>query len=741
MRGPNYLIGYGERLTEDVSVGQGFGPQKIVYSASEARERLVPSAVSLHTAVAALPKLATPGKRAVAAITMHPQYIARSHFPNRLLRSLDAQVVGSRSVTVKPHRWSRKKPPPDGAHSSMLFVSAPTGAIAEWADRIGAAEGRSLEDLRRVEELHLPSATEKLSPNVTDDTAGTYEIVLHTSGDAVNHYIIRGFAQWCAQLRAEPDLNRRISAGGLTFLPLRATPDVMADLARFSFLRFARPMPRIRGLRPMPTRSVSAPAPVKLPDSNPVDGSVRAVVLDGGLPSDSELLRWCEYHDGTGLGPATSDFTSHGHMVTSAILFGSLHAPFQAPYAPVEHFRVLDESSDGDQLYDVLKRIEDVLHRIEPEFINLSIGPHLPTEDNEVHAWTAVIDEYVARTGALVTVAVGNDGELDWESGNARIQVPADSVNALSVGATTVPGSVIRAPYSCIGPGRSPGVVKPDILAFGGSDEMPFLVADPDQPGFTREQKGTSFASPAALRTALGVRAVLGEVLNPLTLKALLIHCANYEEGTSRHEVGWGTIPSDVADIIVCPDGVARVIYQGTIDPAKYVRVRLPLPVDPLVGLITITATFAFASEVDPQDPSVYTRAGLEVVFRPHDQRYVKAESQHPQPAGFFGGTGDRTEHVLRSDAHKWEPVLHRCKRFRPSSLRNSVFDVHYLARRSGTSYRGSPKMRYSLVITAEAPRMPDLYDQVLRAYPTQLEALKPIIQIPTPRIRQPRLL
>lgn len=744
MRGPNYLIGYGERLTEDVAVGPRFGQQKIVYSGSEARDRLVPSAALLHTAVAALPELATPGKRAVAAITMHPQYIARSYFPNRLLRSLDAQVVGSRSVTVTPDRWSRKKPPPDeGAHSSMLFVSAPTGAIAEWADRISTTEGKSLEELRRVETLHLPSTAEKLSRDIPDHSTGTYEIVLHTSGDAVNRYIIGGFERWCARLQVEPDLKRRISAGGLTFIPLRATHDIIPDLAKFSFLRFARPMPRIRGLRPIVTRSVSTPVPVMLPDSDPADTSTSAVVFDGGLPGDSELLRWCQYHDGAGVGPATSDLTSHGHTVTSAILFGSLHTPPQAPYVRVDHYRVLDESSDAGQyeLYDVLKRVEDVLYRIEPEFINLSIGPDLPTEDNEVHAWTAVIDEYVARTGALVTVAVGNDGELDWESGNARIQVPSDSVNALGVGASALPGSVIRAPYSCIGPGRSPGVVKPDIVAFGGSDEKPFLVADPDRPGFALELKGTSFASPAALRTALGVRAVLGEVLNPLTLKALLIHCANYDKAASRNEVGWGTIPADTADIIVCPDGVARVIYQGSIDPAKYVRVRLPLPVEPLVGLVTITATFTFASEVDPQDPSVYTRAGLEVFFRPHNQRYADADSQHPRAAGFFGGMGDRTEQALRSDAHKWETVLHRSKRFRPSSLRNPVFDVHYLARRSGTSYRGSPKMRYSLVITSEAPRMPDLYDQVLRAYPTQLEALRPIIQIPVPRIRQPRLI
>ena len=90
--------------------------------------------------------------------------------------------------------------------------------------------------------------------------------------------------------------------------------------------------------------------------------------------------------------------------------------------------------------------------------------------------------------------------------------------------------------------------------------------------------QGTSFAAPAALRTALGVRATFGKALNPLTLKGLLIHCADDDGTENRQEIGWGVIPTDVDDVILCPEGTARVIYQGVIDPAKYIRALLPLP-------------------------------------------------------------------------------------------------------------------------------------------------------------------
>ena len=52
-----------------------------------------------------------------------------------------------------------------------------------------------------------------------------------------------------------------------------------------------------------------------------------------------------------------------------------------------------------------------------------------------------------------------------------------------------------RAQYSAVGPGRSPGIVKPDIVAFGGDLETPYNVIDlvDNQIAGTL---GTSFAAP-----------------------------------------------------------------------------------------------------------------------------------------------------------------------------------------------------------------------------------------------------
>jgi hypothetical protein len=96
-------------------------------------------------------------------------------------------------------------------------------------------------------------------------------------------------------------------------------------------------------------------------------------------------------------------------------------------------------------LYDVLGRIDQVLVDKDYQLINLSIGPRLPIEDDDVHAWTAVIDDRLSRGTTLATIAVGNDGDGSAKDGLNRIQVPADCVNALAVGACDNPEIALAA--------------------------------------------------------------------------------------------------------------------------------------------------------------------------------------------------------------------------------------------------------------------------------------------------------
>jgi hypothetical protein len=432
------------------------------------------------------------------------------------------------------------------------------------------------------------------------------------------------------------------------------------------------------------------------------------------------------------------EFQNHGTAVTSALLFGPLQDGITAerPYATVDHYRVLDVNTlkdDQQDLYTVLERIQDVLEsRVKYDFVNLSLGPDLPIEDNDIHAWTAVLDQLFADGLTLPTIAVGNTGELDWPSGNARIQTPADCVNALAIGGCDRSGvGWKRASYSSIGPGRSPGIMKPDGLAFGGSTMEPYWVLNAESPGSAMPITGTSFAAPTALRTAIGIRTHFGKLLSPLAIKALLLHNCDHG-GHDKTEVGWGRIPAALDSIVLTDQHAAHIVYQGELRPASWVRIQIPTPTESISGNVELTATFCFATPTDPQDPLNYTRSGLEVRFRPHDKKRKDPTQVHADSRSFFQVKDVYVEESdLRADAHKWETTMHKLSKMRGSGLSNPVFDVHYNARSGGRNAKAAQKIPYALIITVSSRKTRGLYDKIVQRYPTILEPLKPVVEIP----------
>lgn len=730
-----FILGYGERLTGPVDAPRGGQGPEPAYSFSQAVARLRPMLQNTVDTLTGLPESAKPEGEAVGVITLHPQWMAKSYHPQLLLDEYDLRQVGSRPAVVTPERWTRRNDPEE-MPSTDLYVAGTTDAFARWSQEISTVTPRIQMQVQRLESVRAPRPSERLRslPDTAMSEPLILEVVLHASEDPRDDFILSGFEEHSRILGAEPDFDRRLYAGGLCFLPVLADVAVVNELALFSFLRVARLMPRLRGF-PAIERSSPTPGldPAPLPVEDAVDPDLRIAVFDGGLQEGTSLARWSVPHDGPGVGAGHDALFTHGHDVTSAMLFGPLlpGVPASRPFGVVDHYRVLDRDAERDpyELYDVLRRIDEVLKRQRYEFVNFSIGPSLPVEDDEVHSWTALLDQYLAEGNTLASFAVGNSG-LDGP-GESRIQVPADCVNGLSVGAAdSTRSDWKRAPYSSIGPGRSPGIVKPDVVHFGGHGQETFLVYDSEAAPGLSETCGTSFAAPAALRVATGIRAHFGTRLSPLALKALLVHTA-HDGNHPAHEVGWGRVATNIANIATCADGMVRVIYQGELTPSKYLRAFIPLPDSALRGYVEVDATFCFATPTDPQDPGSYTRSGLEVFFRPDARAFPREESDTPISKPFFQRSDFDSEQIRRTDAQKWETTLNKRKRFRGQSLYRPMFDIHYNARSGGGSAVGAKKMRYALVVTVRSSRTPDLYDRVVRQYAGLLEAMVPLVEIP----------
>ncbi|WLW61890.1 S8 family peptidase [Achromobacter aegrifaciens] len=732
----NFLIGQGEALTEDITGPSRNMDKAEIYTLSQARERLHLQFENLSAELKQLPDNACPEGLAVAKVTLNPSYIARSYFPQAMFKDLGVASVGSRAVRLVPDAWKRKGPPRETS-TTEIYVAGKRKTLMrlnEWAKNLIEESAEAL-DLAHIERVSPFRAVERIRGKIGtrhSNRKRTYEVGLHLIPGDTEQVVERAFQKFALNLNVELFSELTFNASNLWFVPVACTPEQAHELAEFTFVRVIRTMPMLRSVGREP-RTGSAQLHCELPNDEPMSAEPRVAILDGGLPKSHPIGRWVrnyrlmdEHANGSPGG------MEHGLAVSSSFLFGPLQSGTKAPvpYSYIDHLRVVDAlHQDPLELYRSLRFIEEILLSGAYEFINLSLGPALPVDDDEVHAWTSVIDDLLSDGKTFMTVAAGNNGNEDTDH-EARVQVPADCVNAIAVGAADSSlESWERAPYSAIGPGRSPGVIKPDLLAYGGGADEYFHVLTRGARPTLVPDFGTSLASPNLLRNAVGVRAVLGTTLTPLAIKALLVHAAE-DNGYDKREVGWGKIPEDLMDIISCPDGVARIVYQGELKPGKYLRAALPIPKGGLSGRVELCATFCYASPTDPQDAASYTRAGLEVVFRPKLAN-VKPGMKTATSNSFFERKRFATEHELRADQGKWETVMHGRAKKLGSSLDEAVFDIHYNARTGGGTAKRAPKIPYALVLTVKAPRHPNVYSDILRSYSTQLVPIRPKLIVP----------
>ena len=734
----NYLLGKGEVLAQQAARKRSFSDGKPPYSFPEAQRRVIAAVERTAREIEALPDGACPRDEAVAALVLHPQYLSKSSYPGAFLSEAGLRAVGSRPVVVQPEKWGKSGEPVPTPTSEIFVVGQKKAfenlpsVIESWTE-----ENKGGPDIIRIENFRIVPVEERVKPIHSESQEILLEVVLHAGEEQAKRYILNGFRDYLTSLDIEVDLQNRIDVRDLTFVPVRAAREAIEEVAKFSFLRLAREMPALRLFHPSDKRVATFDFAVNLPDAPAFDPQIQVAIFDGGMPDVPLLSPWVEAVDVPGLDAPEPELLEHGLQVTSAFLFGSLEPDVVAPtpFSRVKHFRVCDVNTLGDMQtssYAVLKRIEGVLKTSTFDFINLSIGPDQPVEDTDINPWTATLDSLLAEGKTLMTVAVGNSGDGDPVLRYNRIQPPSDCVNAMGIGACDSDTFLwAKADYSSVGCGRSPGLVKPDGVAFGGSSREPFWVIDANDPTRTMPTQGTSFASPSMLRACVGVKAKLDNQMSPLAIRALMVHNCDLND-KDWQQVGWGRFNTDVERLITCEDGTIHVVYQDILEPKKNRRVDVPVPDLPMPGFVFLSATVCFASETDPQDPMHYTRSGLEIFFLP--DKLNLNPTGNPKTKPFFKSKSGLPELQLRNNEHKWETTLSVVNRkFQGKSLPNPAFDIHYTPRFAGHEVSRAPHLPYALIVTLRVPKMPRLYDRVWAKYRHQLIQMVPRIE---PRIQ-----
>lgn len=728
----NYLIGRGELLASHTPPPKRKMNQTRLYSANELRKRLIPKIESIENRLNTLSDDLCPKGLAVSSITLHPSYISKSAFPSKLLRTMGAYSLGSKATNVLPDKW-KKKGIPEEIPSTKLFIAFHKDNLKELKKELNDLTEDSIliDDFEKIWDINLVDSFSKIKGNDLGSDQ-YFEIGLHLIPNTLLAKDIKhAFIKYALNLNLEVFQDYSIDISNLWFVPCKGSINTIQKLADFSFVRVIRPVPQLRAFNPI-VRGLPTSASFAIPNTKPLNNDIKVAILDGGLPEEHQLSNWVKnYRLADSSAKDCIDGPGHGLGVTSAYLFGPLKPGSQnlKPFTNVDHHRVLDSNIDYEnplELYRTLGHIEDILLSNQYEFINLSLGPDLPIDDDEVHPWTSLIDSYLADGNTFMTVAAGNNGERDKLAGLCRIQVPSDCVNAIAVGASDRIGDDwSRADYSAVGPGRSPGRIKPDLVAFGGSVKEYFHIPSDVYPSQLVPTCGTSFASPYLLRMAAGIRAILGDQVSILGIKSLLVHTAQ-QNSQSSNEVGWGKVPGTLNEIIESKDGTVKIIYQGELLPGKFLNVPLPIPNDGIKGKIKITATCCIASETDPQDTSMYTKAGITIKWMPKFGINPKATES------FFKQQKFATEAELRNDAGKWESVLHNSVSKIGSTLEEPAFELHYSARNGGANAgKEARPVRYAFVVSIEAPKSKTIFNDILTEYENILTEIEPLIEIP----------
>ncbi|MCY4258683.1 MAG: hypothetical protein OXC91_00275 [Rhodobacteraceae bacterium] len=178
----NFLLGKGERLTAGIVVRRGGAPKEAPYPIEEARGRLAPMLAGAVAMIDTLPDAACPRDEAVISLTLHPEYIAKSYFPDSLLQDVGIEVVGSRPREITPEKRSRQRKP-EKTITTELFARGKRSSIRSWGQDLPSwpTERMGSNVLPSIETIVAPAPEDKIKGHLPSSGHIVLEIVLHAS--------------------------------------------------------------------------------------------------------------------------------------------------------------------------------------------------------------------------------------------------------------------------------------------------------------------------------------------------------------------------------------------------------------------------------------------------------------------------------------------------------------------------------------------------------------------------------
>tara|TARA_R110000796_G_scaffold252627_1_gene389011 strand:- start:94939 stop:97296 length:2358 start_codon:yes stop_codon:yes gene_type:complete len=364
----------------------------------------------------------------------------------------------------------------------------------------------------------------------------------------------------------------------------------------------------------------------------------------------------------------------HGTFVSGIILYGDELE--NRNLTGLEGCKIFDATVIPDKTKETIyedELIENIREAISQnsdiKIWNMSLGTNLEAHEHDFSDFGQALDNIQEVNNVLICKSAGNCTNFVKGAPKSRIAKSADSVHALVVGSIAHkknPDDLVDinhpSPFTRIGHGPS-NIIKPEVVNYGGNAHYNGQkivrngVKSIDPMGNIVSDVGTSFSTPrvSALLAALNLN--IQENFNPLLIKALVIHSAQYPRELNMpikerlKQVGFG-LPSPVQDIIYNDEYEATLILQDTLVKGEFMEILdFPFPESLIdengyyMGQVNLTIV---SSPVLRNQGNEYCQSNIDVLFGTYDD----IKQRDTNVSTILNEVGpDKSANILR-DAH-----------------------------------------------------------------------------------------
>jgi hypothetical protein len=481
------------------------------------------------------------------------------------------------------------------------------------------------------------------------------------------------------------------------------------------------------------------------PPEDGVDYPVVGLIDTGISPDAKGLLPWVLERDSSHTPPEDQD-NVHGTFIGGlfANARGLNDADTRFPDVKAKILDVAAIPKPETPLYenDLIEIMQATLaeHGDKASVWNLSVNGSTECGDAFFSHFAMALDAMQKRYGVIIVVSVGNTSTMyPWPDNGMRERIlpPADSMLALTVGSVAHKGndqtlcrSGQPSPFTRMGSGPA-SIPKPELTHYGGNcdangDHCGAGIRSIGLHGETRQDIGTSYATPLVSLIAAALHHSLQDPNRRMLSKALVIHSAALRSATGDNSsedigvllpyAGFG-VPSDVSEILECKPWQATMIFQPEFDPKLriYQKAHFPIP-DCLhttdgKARFGIVMTTVYEPRLLPSYGAEYSRIEIESKLGTVSNE-GKFQGQVPP---FYGDYTKLAEGSRIQEDFKWAPVSVRYQKI------HQIVGQEWELRISATSRDGSnlphPQKAFCIVTIYDLEREnPNVYNQVVQA-------------------------